>query len=337
MTEPQNGKYEDTISEINIKGGSTDNEIILIEGGYYFRDGDSLKECLFSHIKYDEENRYYFISVGHSRGLGFYNNMGGDSKRGYDILWNFELSNALEHIKNIEYAIFNNCNVTLFDNLVLFSRNIKFLIGTENYTSIKYFDLELLLSVLSSTVKIDDLSPSEIGQALFDNSLYSILFGIKNFDKGLEELSLFYIDLSKFKKLELEVEAKGIFSSLTDYFNQNFSDLIKIRESLLKIGSSIDTIDLISFFRLSSNVVKNNEIGQALLNFDTNFHKCLLSPYQRGNKDSNGTSIYFPEINKEFGKNLYYVDYISTGNLPIKEWYEFLAMIQNNIGVPASI
>src|SRR6187399_1952666 len=123
LTDPQKKKYEDTISKINICRDG-DNEIIPIKGGYYFRNGDSLKECLFSHIKYNQENRYYFISVGHSRGLGFYN-IGSDSEKGYDILWNFELSKAIEHL-NIEYAIFNNCNVTLFDNLVLFSRNIKF-------------------------------------------------------------------------------------------------------------------------------------------------------------------------------------------------------------------
>jgi len=327
MTETQTNKSEDSINKIIFTPNNSKNKIKLLENSYYFINGACLKECLNKYIKNIKENKYYFISVGHSRGLGFYN-MSDDGERGFDILWNFELAEAIKHLQ-FELAIFNNCNVGLFDNLSLFSKNVKFLIGSENYTSFKLFNIDLLLETLSK--RIDSGGELvEIGQALYDNSLFSILSSLKEFSLKLDDLSLFYFDLLSFKKIKLDKQLDEISLSLIKYFYKHLSELKKIRSRLPKVGSAIATIDLIVFFKAILNTVDNKKIKKELLNFNECFNNILLSPYQRENKkELNGTSIYFPKIEMGIQIDSFYKYYIYNENkIPIKNWHKFLKSIQ---------
>ena len=328
MTENQIKKYEDSINKVTFMPTDSENNIELLENSLCFINGASLKECLNKYIKNIKENKYYFISAGHSRGLGFYN-MSDDGERGFDILWNFELAEAIKHLQ-FELAVFNNCNVGLFDNLSLFSKNIKFLIATENYTAFNLFDIDLLLRTLSK--RLDSGSElQEIGQALYDNSLFSILSKLKEFKpESLKDLSLFYYDLSIFKKLKLDKQLNGTSLSLIKYFNTKKSKLKKIRTQLPQVGSAIATIDLIVFFKTILNRIENKKIKKNLLNFNECFNKTLLSPYQRENKkELNGTSIYFPKIGKGIETDSFYKYYIiNETKIPIKNWHKFLKSIQ---------
>jgi len=292
----------------------SENPLSIIKNDFDFRNTKSLKRCVESIIpEGKEEAKYYLISLGHGAGFGFFKtealvttieeipfvegcSICYKSATDFEILWNIEFFKAFSGIK-FELAIFNNCQMTLFENCVLFSRFITYFIATENYLALEMLNLKSMLETLIVRIKVKQ-SPENIGQIVYDNYLQSILKRISENSLNSDDTSLFYINLENYNDFFHKFEE--IIGEILDLVDKNPDWIKEIRNKLPYIEATLPLIDFVEFLKsLQQDNFITISIKKMINDLLDSIEESMISKWARkSRKKLNGISLYFPPTDR---------------------------------------
>ncbi len=327
----------------------SNNPLLPIEDNFDFAKVESLKISLKYILPSEISSaKYYFISIGHGAGFGFFKrnitektsspifieNCSIEHKTvpDFEILWNVEFLEAFEGIK-FEVGIFNNCQATLFENCVLFSKSVRFIIGTENYLSVDMIDIKSILEGLMRRTQARG-SDLEIAQLLYDKYLISILNRLSRSSLNMEGTSLFLIDLKNFVQHFLSFEQ--IIEKINYLIDSHCGWIERMRSNQTNIFSSPMMIDMIDFLNnLKDDVIVSEDTKIELENFLKTLNQSILSKWVHENNEIlNGISLYFPEIDGfdhaeayKFNRNLL----CTTKTFKPSNWDKLLDRVSANV------
>ena len=343
--------YEDfTKTECNLfrlekNAGVPGNDLHCVIDKYFdFKSTRGLYSAL-NFIKDKHTNALFFLIVhGHGQGLGFFKqdinqdksnspikinrqlfqiNYAQNSYLGYfkknrhnkqyDILWNYELSKAIYLVKEMtfEFALFNTCNTLLIDNCYLFSKKIKFLLGTESYVAEDFLDIIPILEI----IKTYNAQSTDSVTLVFDkykNNAEEILDLITTED--IPNVSFSLMTLENFPLILLKLN-EIVLRLLKKYF-YNIDWLIELRSKIYSFDTSLDYIDLYGFLAaLEQKFAADHFLIYRIRSLKEMIKKTPAKHWvfkeSKHKNEYNGTAIYLPKIDEEYYNKLSVVYYYS--------------------------
>ncbi len=248
----------------------------------------------------------------------------------YDVLWNYELSNALNKIKkiNFELIVLSNCSSSLFDNCFLYSKRAKRIIATETIICYENNSLDEILKVFNAYSN----EPDKIIREIFKVYKKIAPQVLKNNKPRMDELTLFLIDIRRFEHL-----VKLLNACTTEIAKKHLSHpdwLFNIRSKSPELPNNESYIDLCVLLNtIKKNIIKNSKltfiINRILYLLNSSITDKWISCRIPGNKNDlpTGISIYFPKISTnsiDFFKCDYILDKNKNLFLKKSNWDDFL-------------
>lgn len=339
-------KNECNFFQLEKNAGVPGNNMRCVLDKYFdFKSTRGLYSAL-NFIKGKHSNSLFFLIVhGHGQGLGFFKEDINQDKsdpatkinhsafeikyaqdsyfgyfkknrhnKQYDILWNYELSKAIYLVKGMyfEFALFNTCNTLLIDNCYLFSKKIKFLMGTESYVAENFLTIVPVLDIINI---YDNQSTDSVVSVfnIYKHNAEEILDLMST--EQILNLSFFLIPLDDFPLILLKLN-EIVLRLLRKYF-YSIDWLVELRSKIYSFDTSFDYVDLCGF--LDAVEQKFADTDHFLL-FRIRSLKAMLKKTPIKNwvyKESkhiteyNGVAIYLPKIDEEYYNSLSVVYYYS--------------------------